>query len=809
MSKLAKIIVGTAVSLIIIILVGILFLRHLVTKSFPVTTGSLSIPGLHETVEVIRDNYGIPHIHANDEHDLMMATGFVQAQDRLWQMDIMRRAGGGRLSEVLGKPTIEYDMLFRTLNLTRVADSIAVHLHPETKLILEAFADGVNAYIDNNKGKYPVEFDMLNYEPEHWTVQHSLLVSRLMAWELNLAWWTDLTYGEIAEEVSPKKLQELFPSYPDSIVPIVSSPASGKHIGGIHALLDIGRSYRAQFGLGSLEAGSNAWAVDSSKSVSGKPLLANDPHLAMPSPSRWYEAHLSAPSWNVAGVMIPGAPVIIIGHNDRIAWGLTNAMIDDADFYDEMVDSSHSNMYRCEKLSLPFLSHEEKIYIKPSDSLIITVRETHHGPVINDVHPSLRHTDSLQRASTPVAMRWTGLDISDEIYGFYLMDKASSYESFEKGVREITVPAQSIVYADVDNTIAYWTAGKIPIRGKGNPMLPLAGWTGESEWKGFLTFDQLPHAKNPPEGYLACANQKIADQSFPFYLSTLWEPPSRIIRIRQLLHSAEKFSSTDFEQFQQDITSPFARDVVQHLLNAYNDSTINKTPEISAALNYLHNWDFRYTQTDIASTIFNVFFNKLLHNTYEDEMGEDAFKDFVFFGAIPYRVTSQLLAADSSQWFDNVNTPQIETKNDILRKSLSDAVDELQSTIGPEMKMWQWGKIHTVTFKHLFGTHEPLDKVFNIGPFPIAGGETTIDKTEFAISLPYQTSVGPSMRQVVDLAVPQTSYLIITSGESGQAFNKHYDDQTSLWLNGGYIQLNTDWKLIERESWDHLELRPQ
>ncbi len=185
------------------------------------------MPGLHETVEIVRDNYGIPHIHANDEHDLMMATGFVQAQDRLWQMDILRRAGEGRLSEILGKPTVEYDMLFRTLNLQRVADSIAAHLHPETKLILEAFADGVNAYIDNNKGKYPVEFDMLNYEPEHWTVQHSLLVSRLTAWELNLAWWTDLTYGEIAEKVSPKKLQELFPSYPDSVLPIVSLPASG------------------------------------------------------------------------------------------------------------------------------------------------------------------------------------------------------------------------------------------------------------------------------------------------------------------------------------------------------------------------------------------------------------------------------------------------------------------------------------------------------------------------------------------------------------------------------------------------------
>ncbi len=807
MSKLAKVSIGIGSTLLLVSLAGFIFLRHLVTKSFTVTHGSITVIDLHGDVDVYRDPYGIPHIHAEDEHDLMVAVGYVHAQDRLWQMDLMRRAGEGRLAEVLGDSAVALDRLFRTIDLRGVAAKIKEQLHPESRRLLEDYAAGVNAFIRTQQGALPVEFDMLNYVPEPWTVEQSVLMTRLMAWELNLAWWTDLTYGEIATKVPLEKLQEIFPTFPDSVPVTVPSPLMKRALTGAEGMLDAGRKYRDFFGLGPLSVGSNGWAVDSSKSVSGKPILANDPHLGMPSPSRWYEMHLSAPGWNIAGVSIPGVPLIVIGHNSHLAWGLTNAMIDDADFYIEKPDSTKPGHYIFRDTSLPFVEREEKIYIGSRDSLIMTVRSTRHGPIINDVHPIAKGAghDSLHNAL--IAMRWTGLDVSDEIYAFSLMNRATNHAEFENALKEFTVPGQSVVYADQEGNIAYWTAGHIPIRGKQNAMLPLPGWTGDAEWQGFVPFNELPMLLNPREGFVACANQKIADRSFPYYISTLWEPPSRIQRIRQLLTSADKFTGNDFKQFQQDLYSIYAKDVTQEILHAY----AGQQPAdqiVSMALDYLRNWDYRFTQSDIATTIFNAFFVRFLHNTFEDEMGPDVFSRFVFFGAIPYRVAGQLLAADDSLWFDDVRTPVRESKNDIIRKSVSEAVTDLQTTLGMNMKTWQWGALHTVTFSHPFGKRKPLDRVFNIGPFSIGGGGTSVNKSEYRFMTPYAVAVGPSMRQVVDLGDSLSSSLIITSGESGQPLHQHYNDQTPLWLNGGYLNVTMDWNEIRDAKWDHLLLKP-
>ena len=875
MSRFAKVVIGIGLVVLVTLVAAFFFLRHLVIKSFPQTEGDLIVAGLHAGVDVYRDEYGIPHIKAQDDHDLMFAVGYVHAQDRLWQMDIMRRAGEGRLSEVLGSATVEFDELFRTVDLSGVADRIMEKLHPDAWGMLQAYADGVNAFIDTHDGKYPIEFDMLRYRPEHWDVRHSILAARLIAWELNLAWWTDLTYGEIAAKVPLEKLEQIIPVFPDSVPVTVRSanmksglaagenhasfsmrqgnerpdsrgarharhPVSGRpmaltrnrpetdsrqdlsallwaergnkseELAGVRELLDICRSYRDYFSLGPVGGGSNAWVVNASKSMSGKPLLANDPHLAMPAPSRWYELHLTAPGWNVAGVSLPGAPVVIIGHNEHIAWGLTAAMIDDADFYLERVDTTkRKGAYLFEKASLPFEQREETILIGRSDSVTINVRATRHRPVVNDVHPMHRHTDrDTLTHHTPVAMRWTGLDVSDEMYGFYLMDRASNRSEFERGLREIAVPGQSVVYADVDGNIGYWTTGHIPIRGKQNAMLPLPGWTGDAEWEGYVPFDEMPRLLNPPEGIIACANQKIADKTFPYYISTLWEPTSRIQRIFQLLGSAEKFTPEDFKQFQHDEVSLYAREVAGDLLRAY-DSSDAKEQDIASALMYLRNWDYKFTQSDIATSIFNSFFVHLLHNTFEDEMGQDLFRDFVFFNAIPYRVTSQLLAQDSSSWFDDVRTPGRETKNEILRKSLVDALGELRQTLGNEMKKWQWGVLHTVTFSHPIGSMKPLDRIFNIGPFPIGGGATTVSKTEFRLAAPYAVTVGPTLRQVIDMAEPLGADVVITSGESGQPLVRHYSDQTPLWLTGGYYRVTMDWTDIQKSSWDHLTLKPR
>lgn len=809
MSKAAKLTIGIGCTLAAILVALVFFLRSLVVKSFPVTNGSIAVNGIHQPVEIYRDEFGVPHILAKDEHDLMFAVGYVHAQDRLWQMELSRRIGEGRLSEIFDTTTLKFDKMFRTLGFSHLAESLQEHLHPESRRLLEDYSAGVNEFISTHKGKFPIEFDMLNLDPEPWEVKHSLLVARLMAWELNFAWWVDLTYAEIAAKVPPKKFREIIPSWPDSVPAIVPRSKLKASISDVREYLDVVRNYRNTFRVGPFSAGSNAWAVNASKSMTGKPLLANDPHLRVSVPSRWYEIHYSAPGSNVAGVSIPGIPAVVVGHNDSLAWGLTNAMIDDADFYFEQKDSTREDYYRLRNTSVRMLTRDEKIYIGKSDSVEITVRSTLHGPVVNDVHPSRGHSPfdtTIHR--TPISMRWTGFDMGDEFYGFYLMNSSRNKSEFELGLKELTVPAQCVVYADVRGNIGFWTAGRVPIRGNYEALLPQAGWTGEAEWRGFIPFDQLPKLLNPPDGMIISANQKITDNSYPYYLSNLWEPPSRFERIRELLTSTEKFTANDFRELQQDVLSGYSRDLTQYILHAFSSDT-SKSAAVISALEYLRSWDFRCTSTDVATSIVNEFLVKLLHNTYEDEMGPEVFNDFVYFSAIPYRVTSQLLTADSSEWFDDVTTGKRESRDDIIRKSFLDAIDELRGTVGGEMKTWQWGEIHRVLFEHPFGKQKPLDRVFNVGPFSIGGNATTINKADFPLASPFFFSAGPSMRQVIDLANPRSASSVITLGESGQPLNKHYDDQTALWLNGGYHTVTIDWNEIKRSHWEHLELKQQ
>ncbi len=806
-STLVKVLLGIIASLVVIAIAAFFICHHLVTKSFPVTTGTVRIRSLHSPVEIYRDQFGIPHISARDEHDLMIAAGYVQAQDRLWQMDLMRRAGEGRLAEVLGDSALPLDRLFRTIGFRDIAARMAENLHPSSRIILENFAEGVNEFIATHAGQYPAEFDMLNYAPEPWKVEHSLLLARLLGWELNISWWTDLTYGEIAAKVPLDKLHEIIPDYSDTLPVTVPGFQINRSLAGIDDFLRAGELYCTLFGSGGLSGGSNGWVVGAAKSLSGKPLLANDPHLAMPAPSRWYEMHLSAPGWNVSGATLPGVPLVIIGHNEHVAWGLTAAMVDDADFYVEKTDSLHPDMYYSANGLRSFSQREEKIRIGTTDSVLFPVRSTIHGPVINGVHPTLSSAGHTTLDSSVISMRWTGFDVSDEIHAFRGMNMAHDKGEFAEAVRDIAVPAQSVVYADDQGTIAYWTAGRVPIRGKQNALLPLPGWTGDAEWQGYIPFDQLPHVVNPPEGFIACANQKLADRSYPYYISSLWEPPSRIERIREILSAPVKFTADDFRQFQQDVFSDYARTLTRDLLHVY-DSVKVSDRAIATALSYLRNWDFRFTSSDIATTVFHAFFVHLLKNTFEDEMGSPTFEHFVFFNAIPYRVVSQLAASDSSLWWDDIRTPERETKGDIFRKSLSDAVNELGHDLGADMKTWRWGTVHTVTFNHPFGRRKPLDRIFNIGPYPVGGGATSIDKTEFGITSPYAVTVGPSLRFIADLSRPLSAWIVNTSGESGQPFHTHYDDQTPLWLNGGYVQLTMDWNEISASNWDHLTLQP-
>ncbi len=789
---------------IVIAIAAFLFLRYQVRKSFPETSGSFSISGLEQPVDVLRDEYGVPHIQAKSEHDLIIALGFVHAQDRLWQMDMARRVGEGRLSELFGEVTLPFDRMFRIIGIKRISENIERSISQESRDRLEWYAEGVNAFITTHKGKYPVEFDMLRYDPELWQPLHSIMIGRLMSWELNLSWWTDLTYGALVQKVGLEKTLEILPPYPGNIPPIV--PASDWHkfadIG--TGFLQTAMEFRAFQGLTGTLGGSNAWVVGPAKSASGKPILANDVHLQLQTPSKWYEAQLNAPGYTVGGMSIPGIPAIVIGNNEHIAWGLTNMMADDADFYVEQIDSTDTTKYLYDDKWLPITYTEEDIRIKSDTVVSLIVRSTHHGPIVTDIQTMLKKVQYPFVAS----MRWTGSEASDQIDAFNTIDHATNWNEFLDGVGKFTGPGQNFVYGDVNGNIGYWCGVKLPIRGKNSGILPLAGWEKNTEWAGFVPFEQLPHLYNPPEGYIATANNKIVDDSYPYHISDLWEPPARVVRLREFLSKDEVFSVEDFERMQNDKFSYQAKRIMPFVLAACADSAF-AGPDEQLVSEYFRSWNFQFGEEDIATSIYQQFFVRLLENIYKDEMGEDLLHDFVTLVNIPIRVTTNLVEEETSSWFDDVTTTQVETRDDIIRKSMKEAVAALRQRFGEEAKRWRWGDMHTVTLQHPFGLQKPLDKIFNIGPFPYGGGSTSLISGEYSYNDPFKVNVGASMRQIVDLANPHQAYRVLPPGQSGQVLHKHYDDQVQLWLNGAYRTVASEQTAGIGTNWERLILEPR
>jgi penicillin amidase len=782
MSRKTRIIGGTIGVLLVAILAAALFLRYQIRKSFPVVSGTISIHGLTSSVRVLRDAYGVPHIEAGNEHDLMLAAGFVHAQDRLWQMDMARRAGEGRLSELFGQATLPFDRMFRIVGIRRSAAQIIARMAPASLDRLRWYADGVNAYIASARGRYPVEFDLLGYEPELWTPLHSVIVGRLTAWELNLSWWTDLTYGIIAEHVGLDRIVDIMPEYPAGVPPTVPSGEWRSYASLGLAYLRTAQSYAALSGSASLNGGSNAWAVAPGRSTTGGAILANDAHLHLESPSHWYEIQLQMPGLRVRGMSMAGVPAVVAGRNDSIAWGLTNVMADDADFYVEQLDSLTGSRYLYDGQWYPLTLLTEEIPVKGDSARSLTVRLTRHGPIVTDI------ATPLQRGRAPyvASMRWTGNEFDDQFLAFTRIDRARNWEEFTAGVREFAVPGQSFVYADVRGNIGYWCGVRLPVRAGRNSLFPLPGWDPSTEWKGFVPFGRLPHRFNPPERYIATANNRIVDDSYPYHISDLWEPSSRIQRLNDVLgRKGDLFSVQDFERLQLDTYSYYARDIIPYIVEAFQDS-IGTLPVGERVFEYLRNWHYRFTTDDVATSIYQEFLVRLIHNTFADEMGDDLFHDWVILGNIPLRVTARLLAQGTSPWFDDVRTPVVETRDDIVRKSLREALADLRAKWGGDSKNWRWGNLHTVTLSHPFGLRKPLDRIFNVGPFPVNGGSTALVSFEYDLNKPFDVTVGPSFRQIFDMGGEGEFRSVLPSGESGQVFHSHYADQTRLWLNGGY-----------------------
>ena len=808
MYKWKKIIIGLGFSFLVTFLIAGGIFYKMLSSSLPQYSGTITSKKIINDIEVYRDSFAVPYILAANDEDAAFALGFLHAQERMFTMDIIRRAGEGRLSEILGKEALPFDNMFRTVGIKRNIEKNLYRCNPEVMKILQAYSDGVNKFLEERKGNYGIEFDMLGYEPESWKPIHSLIVIKMMAWELNISWWTDLSFTELIQKLGKEKVEEILPDYPQNAPTIIADNI--KYLPMINSsLAETDKSFRNFIGWTGTHIGSNNWVVNSNKSVSGRPIIANDPHLGFSAPGKWYAAIIKSKNWNAAGVTLPGVPGIVIGKGENISWVLTNVMNDDSDFYIEKLDSSKTKYFvDGEWKNLVFI--KDTIKIKNEKPQIIVITETHRGPIISSIHPFSFIFNKEQLNYPPISLHWSGNEYSDEMLAFIKINKAKNWSDFKEGVSFFGIPGQNFVYGDAQGNIGYIMGARIPVRKNNNPTLVFDGTTTENDWKGFVPAGEIPSIYNPAEDFIASANNKTL-KDFNYHITNLWEPSSRIDRIRELLTGKEKHSAVDFQNYQMDVVSPYARKVVSHLLSAFEGIKVNDR-NLGVSLDLFRKWDFEFNKYSQTPAIYSVFLKYLLKNIYYDEMGEDLYNQFIFVANVPYRSLLQLLEKPGSAWFDNVKTEHLETKNEIIRKSLADALTYLEEKFGKDLKQWQWGKLHEVTFKHPFsGNFSFLDKYINIGPFEIGGDGTTINNSEypFAKSLDkfamlkhndFDNVLGPSMRYIYDFAKPDEFCLILTTGQSGYVMSDHYRDQNPLWLDGRYMKIKTDESSIRKNK---------
>lgn len=804
MPKWIKILIGVSLSFIILLIVSGIVFYKILNSSLPEYEGEISNSEISADVQIYRDSMAIPYIIAKTEEDAAFALGFVHAQDRLFVMDIIRRAGEGRLSEVMGEKSVPFDKMFRTVGLRKIVDQNIKKIDSKSLNLLKAYAKGVNLFIRNAEGNYPAEFDVLGYDPEEWKPEQSLIVGRMMAWELNISWWIDFTFSALVQKFGEEKILEILPDYPENSklllpIEIKNYPAIGKSV------VEVDKQFREFIRMSGTHLGSNNWVVNGKKSASGFPIIANDTHLHFSAPSRWYAAVIRAGDWNVEGFTIPGAPAVVIGKNQNISWGVTNIMLDDADFYVEKLDSSLTNyFFNDEWKSLNIF--KDTIKVKNEKEVVFEIKSTHRGPIISGIHPfSVLYPKS--KNSSVISMKWLGADFSNELNTFYLINKAKNWNEFKSAFKDYGLPGQNFVYGDKAGNIGYLFGGKLPIRSSVSPTFIYDGTTDKYDWKGIVPINELPSILNPSTNFLATANNKLV-KDFKYHISNIWEPSSRSERIQELLTGKEKHSVEDYKKYQMDITSPYAEKIVKHILNSFEDVKVVDA-NLNSALQMFKQWDYEMNEFSQVPTIYTMFLNYFLKNTLLDEMDKDIFNEYVFVANVPYRTVLKILADSSNSWFDNISTPKVENKNEIIRKSLSDALSDLENSFGKDVAKWQWGSLHHATFKHSFsGASSLLDKFINIGPFNVGGDGTTLLNTEYGFkegikSYPlfnhgqFDNILGPTMRYIFDFAKPDEFYMVLTTGQSGNFMSEHYKDMTQMWLRGNYVMVRTDEQSIK------------
>ena len=770
----------------------------MVRRPFPTTDGTLTLPGLQAEVNVYRDEWGIPHIYAQNEHDLYLAQGYVHAQDRFWQMEFWRHVSSGRLSEIAGNATVESDKFIRTMGWNRIAANNVAYTEanePELMAFLEAYSEGVNAYIAEQGNNISINYTILGlvndkWEIEPWQPLHTLAWGVVMSDDLSGNWSSEISRAKAIKALGASTVANLTPTYNYSQRPVIA-PSSELETKGRGLETELVKRHNLQSSLFNLQnvstqligtaptdgyifgrgegIGSNNWVISGEHTDTGMPLLADDPHLGIQMPSIWYEVGLHLPERDVVGFSFAGVPGVIIGHNNHIAWGVTNVGPDVQDLYIEKINPTNPNQYEFMGEWQDMEVIEEVIQVNGGEAVVLPVRLTQHGPII---------TELVEDTTDVLAMRWTAHEPSTTFKSVLLLNQATNYEAFREALSYWDIPSQNFVYADTEGNIAYQMPGRVPIRRNGDGLVPVPGWTGEYEWEGWIPYEELPALFNPEQGYIVTANNAVVDEDYPYLLDTYWADGDRAQRIVTMLEAEIEgdgmITAADIARIQFDSKSLLAESYMP-LFQGLSSSE----PKVQAALERLRGWgDLQLRRDSVPAALFEVFRIHLADAILADDVGPDFVRTFssnVLF--------HQLAQQPESVWWDKANTDVVETTEDIILEALANTIAWFEANVGDDMMV-------------------------NRGPFAADGGSSIVNAQSWSWSDPAKVRGHVSMRMIVDTADFDASRAIIPTGQSGHPYHQHYDDMIPLWLNGQYHPMLFSHEAVEAAAVEHLVLRP-
>lgn len=748
-----------------ILIFGVIGLAYYwtIVRPQPDYEATIELPGLNESVTIHWDEYGVPHIFATNEEDLYFAVGYVHAQDRLWQLTLQQLVLEGRFAEFFGADALPIDRFNRTMGFMRTAKQIEAETSAEQMKIYLAYSEGINQFITKAGNQLPIEYSLTGITPWEWTPAHTIGVSRLMGWELNVGWWSKVMLGYLENRLPEEQLNALIPEWP------LSGPTSQEST--LLSFLDTELNIRSIMNNKGTGVGSNAWVVDGSKSQTGYPLLAGDPHLALDMPGFWYEIHMNLNGKNVAGATIAGVPFVVLGQNDELAWSFTSLMADNTDFFQIDVNPMDRSQYLSDSLR-SFTYIRELIKTKEGGQEALEIRMTDFGPIINDIYPNKALVEGQL-----LALRWSGQDVSHEGSAIYRINWATSFQEFQDALAGFGVPGLNMVYGDRTGNIGLFTIGNQPVRR--DPLRLRNAADPEDHWNGFIPFADLPKIINPASGFISNANNPPVNDYQP-YLTAFWEPEARQKRITEVLSEKKRFNIADFEALQNDVLSVSARELTPLILPALQTS---QDTLIMVAIPYLLNWDYRYTTSATAASIFESFFMNLTRNTFLPMLGEAAYDNFIRMQNLPTRLISH-------------HIKQGQVSDEVILASMKQTLNDLVERFGPEPVEWRWENLHQITLDPpLFreAAQAPgasrvlkvvLNNVLSKGPYSVPGHSRTVNNGQYDWHNPYEMTLGPSIRRIVDLSDLRSSRSVLPTGQSGNPLGTHFGDQTWLWISG-------------------------